>query len=142
MDQQADEGGRTVNDEATQRSAIFESNSPYYDAEGITLDQGDMREILPALPEVDLVVTDPPCVVGLASTVTEPKVGGWADLMNAATWYSSWLAQRQRLTAPRGHLGLQLLAQGSRTSAKVRADAPSASTQPGSGPRSLGWGGR
>ena len=75
---------------------------PYYDAGGITLYHGDMREVLPALAVVDLVVTDPPYVVGLASTITEPKVGGWADLMNAATWYSSWLTHCQRLTAPSG----------------------------------------
>lgn len=61
-----------------------------------------MREILPDLDRVDLVVTDPPYVVGLASTGSEPKVGGWPDLMNAATWYSAWLAHCRRLTAPDG----------------------------------------
>ncbi len=61
-----------------------------------------MREVLPVLDGVDLVVTDPPYVVGLASTTVEPKVGGWPDLMNAATWYSAWLDQCRRLTAPRG----------------------------------------
>lgn len=76
--------------------------SPYYQAEGITLYHGDMREFLPRLDAADLVVTDPPYVVGLASTSSEPKVGGWPDLMNAATWYSSWLAECRRLTAPDG----------------------------------------
>jgi site-specific DNA-methyltransferase (adenine-specific) len=34
--------------------------TPYYDHDGITIYHGDCREILPALPKVDLVLTDPP----------------------------------------------------------------------------------
>jgi DNA modification methylase len=59
-----------------------------------------MREILPTLDRADLVVTDPPYVLGLTSTME--KIGGWSDLMNAATWYGSWLQQCRRLTAPAG----------------------------------------
>lgn len=33
---------------------------PYYDKNGITIYHGDCREILPHLPKVDLVLTDPP----------------------------------------------------------------------------------
>jgi DNA modification methylase len=33
---------------------------PYYDIDGITIYHGDCREILPHLPKVDLVLTDPP----------------------------------------------------------------------------------
>ena len=33
---------------------------PYYDHAGITIYHGDCREILPQLPKVDLVLTDPP----------------------------------------------------------------------------------
>lgn len=33
---------------------------PYYDHGGITIYHGDAREILPTLPKVDLVLTDPP----------------------------------------------------------------------------------
>jgi len=33
---------------------------PYYDQDGITIYLGDCREILPELPRVDLVLTDPP----------------------------------------------------------------------------------
>lgn len=33
---------------------------PYYDEGGITIYHGDCREILPHLPKVDLVLTDPP----------------------------------------------------------------------------------
>jgi site-specific DNA-methyltransferase (adenine-specific) len=33
---------------------------PYYEQDGITIYLGDCREILPTLPKVDLVLTDPP----------------------------------------------------------------------------------
>ncbi len=36
------------------------SPAPYYEADGITLYHGDMREIIPHLQPVDAVVTDPP----------------------------------------------------------------------------------
>jgi site-specific DNA-methyltransferase (adenine-specific) len=38
---------------------------PYYDEGGITIYMGDCREILPLLPAVDLVLTDPPYNVGI-----------------------------------------------------------------------------
>jgi len=34
--------------------------TPYYDHAGITIYHGDCRDILPTLPKVDLVLTDPP----------------------------------------------------------------------------------
>ena len=34
--------------------------TPYYDSGGITIYHGDCRDILPHLPKVDLVLTDPP----------------------------------------------------------------------------------
>lgn len=37
---------------------------PYYDEGGITIYHGDCREILPALPKADLVLTDPPYGIG------------------------------------------------------------------------------
>lgn len=39
--------------------------TPYYEQDGITIYHGDCREILPYLPKVDLVLTDPPYNVGL-----------------------------------------------------------------------------
>ena len=42
---------------------------PYYSHAGITIYHGDCREILPHLPKVDLVLTDPP--YGLAGAETE-----------------------------------------------------------------------
>jgi DNA modification methylase len=40
---------------------------PYYDQDGITIYHGDCREILPQLPKVDLVLTDPPYGIGEAA---------------------------------------------------------------------------
>jgi DNA modification methylase len=37
---------------------------PYYDQDGIIIYHGDFREILPHLPKIDLVLTDPPYNVG------------------------------------------------------------------------------
>lgn len=39
---------------------------PYFSEDGITIYHGDCREILPHLPKVDLVLTDPPYGVGKA----------------------------------------------------------------------------
>ncbi len=38
---------------------------PYYEESGITIYHGDCREVLPTLPKVDLVLTDPPYGIGL-----------------------------------------------------------------------------
>ena len=38
---------------------------PYYQDEWVTIYHGDCREILPQLPKVDLVLTDPPYGIGL-----------------------------------------------------------------------------
>jgi DNA modification methylase len=40
---------------------------PYYEQDGITIYHGDCREILPGLPKVDLVLTDPPYGIGEAA---------------------------------------------------------------------------
>jgi site-specific DNA-methyltransferase (adenine-specific) len=72
---------------------------PYYEQDGITIYHGDCREVLPSLPSVRLVVTDPPYVFGIASTAQEGKAGGWGDLMNSSIWYESWLSEAKRLTA-------------------------------------------
>jgi DNA modification methylase len=38
--------------------------SPYYEDDAVTIYHGDCREILPTLPPVDLVLTDPPYGIG------------------------------------------------------------------------------
>jgi len=39
--------------------------TPYYERDGIQIFHGDCRDILPTLPPVDLVLTDPPYGIGL-----------------------------------------------------------------------------
>ena len=74
------------------------SLTPYYEHGGVSIFHGDSRELLPEMPSVRLVVTDPPYVFGIASTSQETKAGGWGDLMNSAVWYESWLSECKRLT--------------------------------------------
>lgn len=38
--------------------------TPYYERNGITIYHGDCREVIPSLPTVDLVLTDPPYAAG------------------------------------------------------------------------------
>jgi len=45
----------------------MELPKPYYDEGGITIYHGDCRDILPLLPKVDLVLTDPPYGIGYKS---------------------------------------------------------------------------
>jgi DNA modification methylase len=40
-------------------------SEPYYQEDGITIYHGDCREILPALPRADLLLTDPPYGIGI-----------------------------------------------------------------------------
>jgi len=49
---------------------------PYYEHAGITIYHGDCREILPTLPKVDLVLTDPPYGIGAGR---EKPHNGWRD---------------------------------------------------------------
>jgi DNA modification methylase len=44
---------------------------PYYDQDGITIYHADCREILPHLPKVDLVLTDPPYGVAFGGKNTK-----------------------------------------------------------------------
>ena len=46
---------------------------PYYEKSGIVIFHGDCREILPTLPKVDLVLTDPPWGLGDLSGTTSVK---------------------------------------------------------------------
>jgi site-specific DNA-methyltransferase (adenine-specific) len=50
--------------------------SPYYSEDGITIYCGDCRDVLPELPPVDSVVTDPPYGVGLKGKRAKLMDGG------------------------------------------------------------------
>lgn len=59
---------------------------PYYEEEGITIFHGDCREILPHLPKVDLVLTDPPYGIDLGKT--SGSGGGHGLLLEAYSSYN------------------------------------------------------
>lgn len=63
---------------------------PYYDQDGITIYHADCREILPYLPKVDLVLTDPP--YGIASIWKggfNPK-HGWGKAHTESELRNQW----------------------------------------------------
>jgi site-specific DNA-methyltransferase (adenine-specific) len=53
--------------------------APYYDHGGITIYHGDCREILPLLPKVDLVLTDPPYGILAEGSAATRRSGGNQD---------------------------------------------------------------
>lgn len=66
---------------------------PYYSDDQVTLYHGDCLEVMDSLPlgSIDLVVTDPPYVIGAVSSgAMASKSGGWQDMMNSAAWFTSW----------------------------------------------------
>src|ERR1700684_1029521 len=56
-----------------------------YLADGVTLYLGDCREILPSLPKVDAVVTDPPYGIG-ALMKGGKDTGHWNHLSGGNEW--------------------------------------------------------
>lgn len=58
---------------------------PYYEEKGITIYHGDCREILPSLPKVDLVLTDPPYGVGIPYGVYDD------DPKTYWEWFMPWV---------------------------------------------------
>lgn len=71
-----------------------------------TLYRGDCLEILPTLPpaSLDAVMTDPPYLIGAVSVGnSRAKSGTWADVNNAAWWFSQWYGQCWRLLSDTGH---------------------------------------
>lgn len=70
-----------------------------------TLHEKDCMDVLPTIPaaSVDLVVTDPPYILAAGSTLHQTgKTGTWADMTNAAYWYSAWYQQVWRILKPTG----------------------------------------
>ena len=80
---------------------------PYYDDGQATIYHGDALDILPTLPaaSVDLVVTDPPYVIGAVSAGNlTSKTGTWGDMMNSSRWFRDWYLMCRRLLKPTGAL--------------------------------------
>lgn len=72
---------------------------PYYEEAGITIYHGDCREILPGLPKVDLVLTDPPYKHkhmdgGGFASARKFYAGGALDGLNDFTLADYWPAVR------------------------------------------------
>lgn len=57
--------------------------APYYDSDGITIYHGDARELLPDMPTVDLICTDPPYGIGFAA---QPTTGQRRAGMRPVSW--------------------------------------------------------
>jgi len=58
---------------------------------------GDCLEILPTLPRLGAVLTDPPYGINTKSDGSG-KLSPWGDLVNSAHWYSAWMkAVQERL---------------------------------------------
>ena len=61
---------------------------PYYDHAGITIYHGDCREILPHLPPVDLVLTDPP--YGISEKWKGGSGHGWGNADREKFTRNAW----------------------------------------------------
>jgi len=62
---------------------------PYYDSDGITIYHGDCRDILPQLPKVDLVLTDPD--YNADAIVYESEVSKMSEV-EYKQWCQDWFA--------------------------------------------------
>jgi len=62
---------------------------PYYENSLGKIYHADCLEILPDLPQVDLVLTDPPYILNSKSAYGG-KLNPWTDLCNSAYWFSAW----------------------------------------------------
>ena len=83
---------------------------PYYQDEWVTIYHGDCREILPSLPKVDLVLTDPP-YANMGSKVTIPpfKHGRHKGFAQYETISDVWGASLDWLTEARDLLEAGLI---------------------------------
>ena len=71
------------------------------------LHHGDCLEIMQRFDaaSIDVVITDPPYVIGAISVgQSNAKTGTWADMENAAYWFSAWMQQCRRVLKPTGYL--------------------------------------
>lgn len=91
-------------DRADDATLEGDSMTPYYSDESVTIYHGDALEIMADLTcSVDLVVTDPPYMIGAVSAGSiGSKAGGWADMMNSAMWFAAWYRQVDRLLRQNG----------------------------------------
>ena len=83
---------------------------PYYQDDYVTIYHGDCREILPELPRVDLVLTDPPYNVGKDYGTYKDDLPDdeYAEFMRDVVSLSQSVADNQFWVAPRYKLPLWL----------------------------------
>lgn len=64
---------------------------PYYEKDGIVIYHGDCREVLPHLPKVDLVLTDPPYGIGAdKGKPHKPADSGFYDIAFRRSYPDGW----------------------------------------------------
>lgn len=82
--------------------------TPYYEQDGITIYHGDCREILPHLPKVDLVLTDPPYNCGKDYGTYKDNItpGEYHHFMKMVVGFCRDMALNQFWVAPRYQLPL------------------------------------
>lgn len=79
--------------------------TPYYIDDHVTLYHGDCLDVLPTIKAatVDVVLTDPPYVIGAVSSGSmSSKSGGWGDMMNSALWFTAWYREARRTLSAKG----------------------------------------
>ena len=79
--------------------------TPYYADDLVTIYHGESFELLPGFQgsSVDLVLTDPPYVIGAVSAGNmASKSGGWGDMMNSSRWFRDWYLMVRRLLTQDG----------------------------------------
>lgn len=64
---------------------------------------GDCLEILPLLPRLGAVITDPPYGINTKSDGSG-KLSPWGDLVNSAHWYAAWMREARARLAHDGAL--------------------------------------
>lgn len=64
---------------------------------------GDAMDLIAEVGKVDLVVTDPPYVIGAVSAGNiGSKSGTWHDMMNSAHWFAAWYKLAATALRPTG----------------------------------------
>ena len=74
---------------------------PYYQDEWVTIYLGDCREILPELPKVDLVLTDPPFLTLFGTTENKNELGNYTILEG---WFNDLLRLWKPIICPAGNM--------------------------------------
>lgn len=74
---------------------------PYYQDELVTIYNGDCRDVMSSISGANCVLTDPPYMFGMASTMHEGKAGGWGDMMNSSSFYACLLRKFQKIVENR-----------------------------------------